>query len=132
MHKHCENAADLAQFLVDHKGVKKVIYPFLPSHPQYELAKKQMNSGGGIVTCDLEGSKQNVFQFINRLKMLSITANLGDTRTIVTHPATTTHSKLTSAERLEIGITDQTLRFSVGLEHIDDIRDDLDQALSNF
>ena len=91
-----------------------------------------MNAGGGIVTCDLEGSKQNVFQFINRLKMLSITANLGDTRTIVTHPATTTHSKLTSAERLEIGITDQTLRFSVGLEHIDDIRDDLDQALSNF
>ncbi len=129
MEKHCSNALRLAQFLQNHASVKTVKYPFLESHPQYVLAKKQMRWGGGIVCCDLQGSKSDCFKFINSLSFLTITANLGDTRTIATHPATTTHSKLSDEERQSVGITNSTMRFSVGLEDIDDIIADIDQAL---
>jgi O-succinylhomoserine sulfhydrylase len=106
-----------------------VRYPFLPSHPQYKLAKKQMALGGGLVSFEVKGGLKRILRFINALKMISITSNLGDTRTIVTHPATTTHSKLSAEERKASGITDGMVRLSVGLEHIDDIWNDVEQAL---
>ena len=129
MQKHCENAMTLSQTLISNDAVASVSYPFLESHPDYELAKSQMKWGGGVVCCNLKGGKSEAFKFINNLSMLSITANLGDTRTIVTHPATTTHSKLTHEERAKSGISDSTLRFSVGLESIDDILLDINTAL---
>lgn len=129
MQRHCQNALELAQYLSQHKKVESVSYPWLPSHPQHDLAKQQMAMGGGIVTCHLKGSQSECFQFINKLEMLSLTANLGDSRTIITHPATTTHSKLTSEDQIKAGITPTTLRISVGLEHIADIISDIEQAL---
>jgi O-succinylhomoserine sulfhydrylase len=129
MERHCQNALRFAEYMENRSEVKSVKYPMLSSHPQHTLAKKQMRWGGGIVCCDLNGSKDHCFNFINNLRLLSITANLGDTRTIVTHPATTTHSKLTDAARKEAGINDGTLRFSIGLEALDDIIFDIDQAL---
>jgi O-succinylhomoserine sulfhydrylase len=129
MERHCQNAMKLAEFLENHTGIESVKYPFLPSHHQYELAQKQMTMGGGIVTCNIKGDKETCFQMINRLKLLSITANLGDSRTIITHPATTTHSKLSEGDRIKAGIYPTTLRISVGLEHIDDIISDIAQAL---
>lgn len=129
MERHCQNALLLAQYLEGHLNVKKVRYPFLPSHPQYDLAQKQMTMGGGIVTFDIRGSKAEAFTMINQLKMLSITANLGDSRTIVTHPATTTHAKLSPEDQQKAGISDATMRISVGLEHIEDIITDFSQAL---
>ncbi len=128
MQRHCDNAHSLADFLQHHDKVAKVKYPFLKNHPHYSLAKKQMTMGGGIVTVDLAGGKTECFNLINNLKMLSITANLGDSRTIITHPSTTTHSKLSNEEKLKAGISDSTLRISVGLEHIDDIIADIVQA----
>lgn len=105
------------------------MYPFLPSHPQYEIAKKQMKQGGGIVTLVIEGGVAAAGKFMDGLKMFSISANLGDTRSIATHPATSTHSKLTEEERLQVGIEQGTIRLSIGLEHIDDILADIKQAL---
>ena len=129
MQRHCENALALAQYLADHDSVDRVIYPWLSSHPQHDLAKQQMTMGGGIVTCHLKGTQSECFQFINKLEMLSLTANLGDSRTIITHPATTTHSKLSPPDQVKAGITPTTLRISVGLEHITDIISDIQQAL---
>ena len=129
--KHCENALKLAQFLENHENVKIVKYPFLKTHPQYEVAKKQMKLGGNIVAFEIKGGIDAGKQFLNNLKLCSLSANLGDTRTIVTHPASTTHSKLTQKERLEVGITDSLVRVSVGLEHINDVIEDLDKALKN-
>ena len=129
MEKHCSNALKLAQFLQNHDFVDSVKYPFLESHPQYGTAKRQMRYGGGIVTFSVKGNKEKTFEFINRLKIPTITANLGDSRTIVTHPSTTTHRKLTSEEKQAVGISDSTIRTSVGLESIDDIILDFDQAL---
>ncbi len=129
MDRHCENALEVAKFLETVESVKAVKYPFLPSHPQYEIAKKQMNQGGGIVTLVLKDAAAAV-KFMDGLKMFSISANLGDTRSIATHPATSTHSKLTEAERLQVGIEQGTIRLSIGLEHIQDIINDLKQALS--
>lgn len=129
--KHCENALKLAQFLENHENVKIVKYPFLKTHPQYEVAKKQMKLGGNIVAFEIKGGIDAGKQFLNNIKLCSLSANLGDTRTIVTHPASTTHSKLTQKERLEVGITDSLVRVSVGLEHIDDVIEDLDKALKN-
>lgn len=129
--KHCENALKLAQFLENHDNVKIVKYPFLKTHPQYEVAKKQMKLGGNIVAFEIKGGIDAGKQFLNNIKLCSLSANLGDTRTIVTHPASTTHSKLTQKERLEVGITDSLVRVSVGLEHIDDVIEDLDKALKN-
>lgn len=129
MDRHCENALKVAEFLESHTRVKKVMYPFLASHPQYEIARKQMKQGGGIVTLVIEGGVEAASNFMNKLKMFSISANLGDTRSIATHPATSTHSKLTEEERLEVGIEQGTIRLSVGLEHINDILGDIKQAL---
>lgn len=129
MEKHCENALHLAEWLQNHTEVNWVKYPFLPSHPQYELAKKQMRFGGGLVSFEVKGGLARGRNFLNNLQMCSLTANLGDTRTIATHPASTTHSKLTDQERSAVGITSGMVRISVGLEHIDDIIKDIDQAL---
>jgi O-succinylhomoserine sulfhydrylase len=109
----------------------KVKYPFLPSYPQYALAKKQMKHGGGVVTFEISGGIDRGRKFLNSLKMLSHSANLGDTRSIATHPASTTHSKLTDEERMAVGITPGLIRVSVGLEDITDIIKDIDQAIAN-
>ena len=128
--KHCENALKVAEFLESHNKVNWVKYPFLRSHPQYEVAKKQMKLGGNIVAFELKGGIEAGRNFLNAIKMCSLSANLGDTRSIVTHPASTTHSKLSEEDRLQVSITDGLVRVSVGLEHIDDIINDLKQALN--
>ncbi|WP_434036964.1 trans-sulfuration enzyme family protein [Formosa sp. 4Alg 33] len=128
--KHCENALKVAEFLEGHDNVSLVKYPFLKSHPQYEIAKKQMKLGGNIIAFEVKGGVEGGRAFLNKIKLLSLSANLGDTRTIVTHPASTTHSKLSREDRMETGITDGLVRISVGLEHTDDIINDLDQALN--
>lgn len=127
--RHCQNAYAIAAYLEHHPEIEWVKYPHLPSHPQYELAKKQMKMGGGLFTCVVKGGLERGRNFLDRLQMLSLTANLGDSRTIATHPASTTHSKLSKAEREAAGIWDGLIRFSVGLEHIDDIIADIEQAL---
>ncbi|MCL4637954.1 MULTISPECIES: trans-sulfuration enzyme family protein [Olivibacter] len=129
MDRHCDNALAVAGMLESHNEVDFVRYPFLPSHPQYELAKKQMKAGGGIVTFVIKGGFERAKRFLDNLKMILITSNLGDSRTIATHPASTTHSKLTDAEREQIGIYPGTVRISVGLEDVNDILVDLKQAL---
>lgn len=130
MDRHAENALKLAQWLEKHPQVEWVKYPFLPSHPQYAVAKKQMKSGGGIVSFSVKGGLEKGRNFLNKLQMISMSANLGDTRSIATHPASTTHGKLTEQERLESGILPGLIRVSVGLEHIDDIIKDVEQALA--
>lgn len=127
--KHCQNAAELTERLQSVEGIKHVKYPFHPDHPQHELARKQMKAGGGIVTITLDQGYEQASRFIDNLKMISISANLGDTRTIATHPASTTHSKLTEEERQKVGITPGLVRISVGLEHPDDIEQDIRQAV---
>ncbi len=129
MERHAANALALAQALEKHPALQQIRYPYLPSHPQYAIARKQMKNGGGIVCFELKGGLEAGRQFLNRLKMLSLTANLGDTRSIASHPASTTHAKLTEAERMATGITPGLIRISVGLEHIDDILADIRQAL---
>jgi O-succinylhomoserine sulfhydrylase len=131
MERHCANALELARYLEKHPEVSKVKYPFLPSHPQHELAKKQMRHGGGMVTFEIKGGIEQGRRFLNSLKMISHSANLGDTRTIATHPASTTHSKLTDAEREAVGIKPGLIRVSVGLEELSDIIADLEQAIEN-
>ncbi|MFD2564231.1 trans-sulfuration enzyme family protein [Aquimarina rubra] len=130
--RHCENALKLAEFLESHPKVNWVKYPFLKSHPQYEIAKKQMKLGGNIVAFEVENGVAGGKTFFDNIKMCSLSANLGDTRTIVTHPASTTHSKLAAEDKLAVGITDGMVRCSVGLEHIDDIIADIEQALKNI
>jgi O-succinylhomoserine sulfhydrylase len=129
MDRHCQNAMKLAQYLEKNVQVTSVKYPFLTSHPQYKLAKRQMKQGGGLVSFELKGGLKRAMNFINKLGLLSLTSNLGDSRTTVTHPATTTHSKLSAQEQKESGITDGLIRVSVGLEHIDDIILDIEQAI---
>lgn len=129
MEKHADNALKLAKHLEAHPKLSKVKYPFLPTHPQYEIAKKQMSNGGGIVTFELKGGLESGVRFLNALKVLSVTNNLGDSRTIASHPASTTHSKLNMEEKKAVGITDGLVRISVGLEHIEDIIQDIEQAL---
>lgn len=129
MERHCENAGKVARFLEGHPEVLKVKYPFLESHPHHSLAKKQMRLGGGVVTFEIQGGIDRGRKFLNALKMLSHSANLGDTRSIATHPASTTHSKLSDAERLAVGITPGLVRISAGLENIADIIGDINQAL---
>lgn len=127
--KHCENAMTVAKFLEKHPRIKRVKYPFLKSHPQQKLAKKQMKHGGNVVAFDMVGGLEAGRTFLDKIQLLSLTANLGDTRTIVSHPASTTHAKLTDEERKTAGITPGMVRISVGLEHPDDIIKDLLQAL---
>ncbi|MEM7115552.1 MAG: aminotransferase class I/II-fold pyridoxal phosphate-dependent enzyme, partial [Chloroflexota bacterium] len=119
--RHCDNAEKLADCLAHHSQISFVKYPHHPSHPQYELAKRQMRRGGGLVTFELKGGVAQGRRFLDALHLCSLTANLGDSRTIATHPASTTHSSLTEAERLAVGITSGLVRVSVGLEHIDDL-----------
>ena len=127
--KHCEQALGLAHFLETHGRVNWVKYPFLKSHPKHVLAKRQMKAGGCVVAFDVKGGLEAGRRFFDSIQWLSLSANLGDTRTIVTHPASTTHSKLSPEERAESGITDGLVRVSVGLEALDDIIADIDQAL---
>lgn len=127
--RHCENALKLATYLEGHPKVDWVKYPFLKSHPKYRIAKKQMKAGGCVVAFEVTGGLEAGRRFFDAIKLLSLSANLGDSRSIVTHPASTTHSKLSTEERALVGITDGMVRISVGLEHIDDIIDDINQAL---
>ncbi|WP_116772445.1 trans-sulfuration enzyme family protein [Maribacter litoralis] len=127
--RHCDNALKLAEFLEGNDKVNWVKYPFLKSHPKYEIAKKQMKAGGCVVAFEVKGGLVAGREFFDSIKLLSLSANLGDSRTIVTHPASTTHSKLSVEERAAVGISDGTVRISVGLEHIDDIIADIAQAL---
>ena len=129
--RHCENALKIAEVLESNEYISKVKYPFLKSHPQYEIAKKQMKLGGNIIAVEVKGGIEAGRKFLNSIKMCSLSANLGDTRTIVTHPASTTHSKLSEEERLEVGITPGLVRVSVGLENADDIIEDIVQALKS-
>lgn len=127
--RHCENAMQVAHYLEDHAKIERVKYPFLKSHPQYELARKQMKAGGCVVAFTVRGGLEAGKRFFDAIKLLSLSANLGDSRSIVTHPASTTHSKLTEEERRDAGIGEGMVRISVGLEHIDDILNDIGQAL---
>lgn len=129
MDRHCSNAGKLVEFLSQQPDIEEVIYPHAKNHPQYDLAKEQMRYGGGLVGCVLKGGKERGAKFLNALKIHSLTANLGDTRSIATHPASTTHSKLGKEEQLAVGITPGYVRFSVGLEHIDDLIGDIQQAI---
>lgn len=132
MERHCNNALFLAQSLEGHAKISWLKYPMLPSHPQHEIAKKQMSAGGGIVCFELKGGIESGRKFLDALEMLTLTANLGDTRSIASHPASTTHSKLSDAERAEVNITPGLIRISVGLEHRDDILKDILQALDKI
>lgn len=129
MDRHCENALTLAKHLNAHKDIELVNYPFLSSHPQYKIAKKQMKAGGGVVTFVVKGGYERAKKFMDKLEMISLSANLGDVRTISTHPASSTHSKLSEVERKAAGITPGLIRVSVGLEHIDDVISDIETAL---
>lgn len=129
MDKHCANALELAQWLEKSSGVERVKYPFLPSHPNHALAKKQMKHGGGVVTFEIKGGIESGRKFLNALRMISHSPNLGDTRSIAIHPASTTHSKLTDAERAAVGITPGLIRISVGLEAVEDVIADIKQAI---
>jgi O-succinylhomoserine sulfhydrylase len=129
MDRHCENAEKVARYFAGCPHLEKVNYPFLPSHEQHDLAIKQMKAGGGILTLTVKGGLQRAQRFIDKLQMISITPNLGDSRSIVTHPASTTHSKLSAEERQKVGITDGLIRLSVGLEHYEDILQDVERAL---
>ena len=129
MEAHCRSAMVLAKWLSKQPSVVKVHYPFLKSHPQYKLAQQQMKLGGGIVTFELDGGIQAANQLLNAAELCTRSSNLGDTRTILTHPATTTHARLTPQERASVGITDGLVRMSVGLEAVGDIREDLRRGL---
>jgi len=129
--KHCENALKVAEFLEENKNIDLVKYPFLKSHPQYNVAQQQMKLGGNIVAFEIKGGIEAGRKFLDKIKMCSLSANLGDTRTIVTHPSSTTHGRLSEEDRLEVGITNGLVRVSVGLENVADIIEDLTQALSN-
>jgi len=129
MQRHCENALHLAKALQQNPHVSWVKYPFLPDHPQFEIAKKQMKAGGGVFCIELKGGLEAGRKFLDSLELLTVTANLGDSRSIASHPASTTHSKLTDAERRAVGITPGLIRISAGLEKADDILADIEQAL---
>ncbi|HEX5553588.1 MAG TPA: aminotransferase class I/II-fold pyridoxal phosphate-dependent enzyme [Chitinophagaceae bacterium] len=129
MERHCGSALHIATSLQDHPQLESVKYPFLSSHPQYAIAKKQMSAGGGIVCFEVKGGVERGKRFLDALQLFSMTANLGDTRSIATHPASTTHAKLSEEERRQVGISPGLIRLSIGLEHPTDILNDLLQAL---
>jgi O-succinylhomoserine sulfhydrylase len=132
MEKHCSNALAVARFLESHPKVQQVLYPGLPSHPQYALAKQQMSSGGGMLAFYLKGGKEEAFRFMNALQIVDISNNLGDAKSLITHPSTTTHFSMPEPDRLAIGITPNLLRLSVGLENEQDLLHDLKQALESI
>ena len=125
MNAHSSNALALSLWLESQPKVSKVYYPGLKSHPQFSLASKQQSSGGGIVSFEVKGDKSEAWKTIDSTKMLSITANLGDVKSTITHPSSTTHSRLTQTERIDAGISDNLIRIAVGLEDIQDIKEDL-------
>jgi len=129
MRAHCEAAAAVANFLAEQKNVTRVLYPFRADHPQHNLARAQMEGGGGVVAFEVKGGKAGAFRLGNALTLIDISNNLGDTKSLITHPETTTHQKLTPAARAELGVTSGLLRLSVGLEDPADLCDDLAQAL---
>ncbi|MBC7696683.1 MAG: aminotransferase class I/II-fold pyridoxal phosphate-dependent enzyme [Burkholderiales bacterium] len=131
MDRHCENALFIAQRLEGHAKLENVSYPFLESHPHHSIAKKQMKAGGGILTVTIKGGYESAKKFLDNLELLKISPNLGDSRSIVTHPASSTHCKLSEQERISVGITPGLIRVSVGLENKDDILNDLLQALND-
>lgn len=131
MERHGKNALEIAKRLESHSSIDQVKYPFLPSHPNHETARKQMTGGGGIVTVELKGGLESGRKFLDKLQLFSLTANLGDVKSIATHPASTTHSKLTSEQRADVGISDGLVRLSIGLENVEDIWEDLSNALGN-
>ena len=130
MERHCNNALAIATQLEHNEKISWVKYPFLPSHPEYHIAIKQMTKGGGLLCFELKGGIESGRKFLDALELLSMTPNLGDTRSIASHPASTTHSKLSEAERLSVGITPGLIRISAGLEHVNDIINDIEQALA--
>jgi O-succinylhomoserine sulfhydrylase len=127
--RHCRNAREVAAFLETQPGVKRVIYPGLASHPQHALAKKQMRDAGSVLSFEIEGGKDRAYRIQNALTVVDISNNLGDAKSIITHPTTTTHQRLPEEERLRLGITEGLLRLSVGLEDVEDIKEDLERAL---
>ncbi|HXS06232.1 MAG TPA: O-succinylhomoserine sulfhydrylase [Rhizomicrobium sp.] len=129
MRQHCENAVKVADFLATQRKVARVLYPFRADHPQHNLARAQMEAGGGIVAFEIEGGKKAAFKLSNALGLIDISNNLGDAKSLITHPVTTTHSKIAPDARAELGVTDGLLRLSVGLEDADDICEDLEQAI---
>ncbi len=130
MEKHCSNALAVAQWLEQQPAVENVYYTGLQNHPQHELAKQQQSGFGGIVSFDVKGGKENAWKVIDATQMISITANLGDVKSMITHPSTTTHGRLTEEERAKAGITDSLVRLGVGLENVEDIKADLARGLS--
>jgi len=131
VNKQSDNAEDIAKFLDENETIEKVNYPFLKNFPQFDIAKKQMNKGGNIISFAIKGDKAKSFKVLNKLKIFDISNNLGDTKSLITHPATTTHRILEQDERQKLGITDNLVRISVGLENVDDLKQDLEQALKN-
>ena len=129
MKQHCENAGRVAEFLGKQKNVTRVLYPFHPDHPQHNLAKAQMDGGGGVVAFEVAGGKASAFKLSNALQLIDISNNLGDAKSLLTHPETTTHQKMTPQARAAAGVTSGLLRLSVGLEDTDDLCEDLEQAL---
>jgi O-succinylhomoserine sulfhydrylase len=129
MERHCANAKKIAEFLEKHPKVKRVLYPTLKSHPQFEVAKKQMLNGGAMLAFEVKGGKKATFVFMNRLRLIDISNNLGDAKSLITHPATTTHSNIARDEQEKIGITESMCRLSVGLENVEDLIGDLKQSL---
>jgi O-succinylhomoserine sulfhydrylase len=129
MKQHCENAAKVADFLSRQKKVTRMLYPFHPDHPQHNLAKAQMDGGGGVVAFEVAGGKPAAFRLANALQLIDISNNLGDAKSLLTHPETTTHSKMTQEERTALGISPGLMRISVGLEDAEDLCEDLEQAL---
>jgi O-succinylhomoserine sulfhydrylase len=128
--KQCQNALKIAKFLDSHPKIKKTIYPELKSHPQYNIFKKQMSKGGSLIAFEIDGGKKNAFNFMNQLELIDISNNLGDSKSLITHPATTTHFNMGEEGRKEVGITDDLCRLSVGLENIDDLIADIQKALN--
>lgn len=131
MERHCSNAQKIAEFLESHPKVERVLYPTLKSHPQFKVAQKQMSSGGSLLSVEIKGGKKEAFTFMNRLQIIDISNNLGDSKSLITHPATTTHFSMGREEQEKIGITESMCRLSVGIEHVDDLIADLKQALNN-
>jgi O-succinylhomoserine sulfhydrylase len=130
--RQCRTAAAIASYLESHSKIQRVIYPGLPSHPQYQLARSQMKQGGSLVSFDVAGGKQGCFRFLDTLRLVDISNNLGDSKSLVTHPATTTHSRLTPEQRAELGIGDGLVRFSAGLEAEADLLNDIERALKHI
>ncbi|HSZ73550.1 MAG TPA: O-succinylhomoserine sulfhydrylase [Rhizomicrobium sp.] len=130
MRAHCENALKVADFLAEQSKIARVLYPFRADHPQHALARTQMEGGGGVVTFDIKGGKDAAYRFANALELIDISNNLGDTKSLITHPATTTHQRLSPQARADLGITEGMMRLSVGLEDAADLCEDIERALN--